>query len=111
MNRVIKFLVHLTVRQKLPLIPRTWSVDFKPEELGEDGETLMRLSAIRSPHGLALLQRRLNVETSRELVERLPIPRPRRSNRVPSIVYHVFGTTPYDPMKKFRVKKNRRRWY
>lgn len=96
--------------------PRMYSVEFNPKDVDQDTSTLMQLSHTRCPQGVEVLKRRHRMESPRQLITALPSRRRRRrpvAQRVLSIVRHVLGLLPYDPMRRIARQHrgaSRARW-
>lgn len=112
MKHLIKYLFHRPTWQKLPMMPRMYSVDFDARKVDEDTATLMKLSHTRCPQGVNTLKRRHRLKTTHELIERLPARRRRRrlNVRLMALFRHWLGTTKYDPMVSIAKKYRKRRW-
>jgi hypothetical protein len=108
-SKLVKYFTHITLRDRLPRVPRGYSTDFDLRGISEDEAALMRMSALRSPHSIQRLQRRHGVSSARELVAKLPKKhKPYKGARLWPLIRRVFGTTAYDPMKRTYLAHRRK---
>jgi hypothetical protein len=109
MSRLLRYFRHIKMVDRLPRVPRGYSTDFDLRAVSEDEAALMRMSALRSPHSVERLKRRYGVSSADELIAILPKRhKPRRGERLMPLLRRVFGTTRYDPMKRY-YREHRRR--
>lgn len=107
--KLIRYFRHIKLADRLPPLPRGYSSDFDLRAVSEDEATLMRMSALRSPHSIERLKRRYGAASSAELIAQLPKRhRARRGERLAPLVRRVFGTTRFDPMKRFYHEHKRK---
>lgn len=107
---LLKYLLHRATWEKLPMLPRMYSTDYKPHEVDRQTATLMRLSHLRCPQGVRILMRRHRMTSKQELILYLPVRRRKRRilARLASIVRRELGVLPYDPMKSIAREHMRR---
>lgn len=112
MKSLIKFILHRPTWQKLPPLPRQYSVEFKLSEVTRDTETMMKLSHTRSPQGVKILEHR-HGQTVKRLIVVLPKRRRPRyiGRRFGALFRSIFGLMPYDPAQTIyqREKGGKRR--
>lgn len=110
MKHLLKYLLHRPTWQKLPVLPRMYSVEFDARTVDDDTATLMKLSHTRCPQGVDTLKRRHRIKTARELIEQLPPRRRRRrlGTRLMALFRYWLGTTQYDPMRSIARQYRRR---
>lgn len=109
MSKLFHYFRYIKLADRLPPLPRGYSTEFDLRSVTEDEATLMRMSALRSPHSIERLKRRYRVASAAALVERLPKRhKARRGERFAPLMRRVFGTTRYDPMKRFYHEHRRR---
>jgi hypothetical protein len=110
--KIIKYFRHIKTSDTLPPVPHSYSSEFELKQLPEDVETLMKMSALRSPHNVERLKRRYGVETTAELVDQLPKRhKPRRGERFMPLLRRILGTTAYDPMRRHYLEHRRKGRY
>ena len=108
--KLLKYLLHRPTWQKLPLMPRSFSTDYRPGDVDADTAALMVASHTRCPQGAQLLKRRQGLGTARELIAHLPSRRRRRRRigaKLMAALRRLAGTTPYDPMRSI-VRRHQR---
>ena len=105
----LRYLLHWPTWKKLPMLPRMYSVDYNPKEVDRDTEQLMKITRIRCPQGVKLLERRYHM-TARELTIALTEQRRKRNfgRRIAAVVQRAYGLLPYDPMKMIARQHQRR---
>jgi hypothetical protein len=109
MSKLIRYFTHISLADRLPRVPRGYSTDFDLKAVSDDEAALMRMSALRSPHSIERLKRRYAVQSARELVAMLPKKhKPYRGARLMPLIRRVFGTTAYDPMKRYYLEHRRK---
>lgn len=109
MGKLWRYFRHITLANRLPPVPRGYSTDFELRAVSEDEATLMRMSALRSPHSVERLKRRYGVESAQELIAQLPKRhKARRGARFWPLLRRIAGTTPYDPMKRHYLEHRRK---
>ena len=109
MGKLISYFTHISIADRLPRVPRGYSTDFDLKGVSQDEAALMKMSALRSPHSIERLKRRHGVATTRELVAMLPKRhKPHKGARLWPLIRRVFGTTPYDPMKRHYLEHRRK---
>lgn len=107
--KLITYFRHIKLADRLPPLPRGYSTDFDLRSVTEDEVTLMRMSAMRSPHNIERLKRRHNAANAQELIDQLPKRhKARRGERFMPLVRRIFGTVRYDPMKRYYHEHRRR---
>lgn len=99
--RGLKYIFHRATWEKLPVLPRMYSTEFKLSDVDRDTETLMQMTHTRCPQGVEVLKKRHGAKSARTLIEQLPARRrPRRiKSRIMGVFRRAFGLLPYDPMK------------
>ena len=108
MSKLFRYFRHIKLADRLPPLPRGYSTDFDLRSVTEDEATLMRMSALRSPHSIERLKRRYGAASAAALVAQLPKRhKPRRGERLWPLIRRVFGTTRYDPMKRYYKERRR----
>ena len=95
--KFLQYLFQLAVWQRLPKVPRGYSVDYDARSVDDEAALLMIASHVRSPHGVDKLKRRHRVTSAAELVARLR-----------ALVRRAAGTTAYDPMQSVVRQYTRR---
>jgi hypothetical protein len=109
MSKLIRYFTHISLADRLPRVPRGYSTDFDLKAVSDDEAALMRMSALRSPHSIERLKRRYGVNTTQELIDRLPKRhKPHKGARLMPLIRRVFGTTAYDPMKRYYLEHRRK---
>lgn len=109
MSKLINYFRHIKMVDRLPPLPRGYSTDFDLRSVTEDQATLMRMSALRSPHSIERLKRRYHVASTDELIAMLPKRhKARRGERFMPLMRRIFGTTKYDPMKRYYHEHRRK---
>jgi len=107
--KLITYFRHIKLADRLPPLPRGYSTEFDLRSVSDDETTLMRMSALRSPHSIERLKRRYGVSSAQELIDRLPKRHAaRRGERLWPLLRRVFGTTRYDPMKRYYHEHRRK---
>lgn len=106
---LLRYLFHRPTWHKLPMMPRSYSVDYDARQLDADTADLMRISHVRCPQGVELLKRRHNL-SSHELARQLHTRRRRRNvgARFMAVIRRAFGVTRYDPMRTIARQHMRR---
>jgi hypothetical protein len=107
--KLIRYMMHIKTRDKLPRIPRQYSVEYQPEDIDQDTARLFGLTATRSRQGVEILKRRYHTKDAHELVFIIPIQRPRRHAVIMPMLRRWFGTTVYDPMKRWAARAKGKR--
>lgn len=107
--KLIKYFRHIKLSDRLPPLPRGYSTDFDPRSAADEEVTLMRMSALRSPHSVERLKRRYGAANAQELIDQLPKRhKARRGQRFMPLVRRIFGTTAYNPMRRYYHEHKRR---
>jgi hypothetical protein len=109
---LITYLLHRPTWQKLPRLPRMYSVEFAPREVDEDTSTLMKMSHTRCPQGVEILKQRHSKTSARQLIRSLPPARRARQirRRLQGLICGAFGVTTYDPaLTLYRQEKPSKR--
>lgn len=110
MKRLIHYLTHIKLADRLPPLPRMYSTDFDMRALSDDEVTLLKMSAVRSPHGVEIARRRKGAANTSALIASLPTQHsPRRGNRFMPLMRRIFGVTAYDPLRKISYQHRKRR--
>jgi hypothetical protein len=101
LSSLIKFLFHRPTWQKLPPLPRMYSVEYDVRDVDKDTSTLMRMTHTRCPQGVEILKKRHHAKTAKLLIAQLPArKRPRRiGKRLKALVRSTLGLTDYDPAR------------
>jgi len=109
MSNLLKYLLHWPTWKKLPMLPRMYSTEYRAGDVDRDTEALMKLTHIRCPQGVKVLERRYRL-TARELIDLLPERKRRRDpgRRVVALIQRLYGVLPYDPMQKIARQQQRR---
>jgi hypothetical protein len=99
---LLRYMIHLATWEKLPIMPRMYSVEYDARLLDRDTQTLMKMSHVRCPQGLELLKQRHRVNNATTLITLLPSRKRKRQpmRKLMSVMRHLTGTLPYDPMKQ-----------
>jgi hypothetical protein len=107
---LVKYLVHMPRWKRLPMIPRTWSVEYDRREVDRWTQQVMAVKRTRSPHDVEVLMKKHGVKNSRELALALQPRRRRRhvGRRVIALIQRIAGTTSYDPFRKIAREHMRR---
>lgn len=110
MSKFLKYFLHRAPWQKLPMMNRMYSSEFKSTDVDQDTQTLMRLTHTRCPQGVEILKKRHGLNTARALIEQLPQRKRKRRimARALSLIQISFGLTSYDPMKALAHEHMRR---
>ncbi len=96
---LIKYLRHVKTVDKLPRLPRMYSTDYETSELEEEEAQLMKITAVRSPQGARILERKFKAD-AKSLASSLPIvPFRRKRDRVLPLIRKILGVLPYDPLQ------------
>lgn len=98
---LLTYLLRLRTRERLPMIPRTYSSEYDVRQVDPDTIRLMAETQTRDPRGVHLLMRRHGAQSPRELLRILP-PRKRKRNvrrRALALVQRVFGLSNHDPLR------------
>jgi len=108
--KLLKWLRHLSLSQRLPRIPRTYSTEYDSRAIDHDTSNLMRMTATRCPQGVDLLKRKHRAAAARDLVYGLPLQKPRRQNKLIPWIRGVFGTLGYNPMMRYAPRNRSKRF-
>lgn len=109
MSNLIKYFIHIKLADRLPRLPRQWANDYDPHDVSNDDADLMRVTAIRSPHGVKILKRRYRLESSQDLKRAVPVRfRPNRGNRLLPLLRRIFGLSAHDPMRRIYHQHRRK---
>lgn len=84
------------------MMPRTYSTEYRLQDIDRDTEALMNAVQIRCPQSVELLTKKYKKPARQLALELEPRHRKRRvEKRLASLVRRVFGLTPTDPMRSF----------
>lgn len=109
MSKLIKYFIYIKLADRLPRMPRQWANDYDPGDVSADEADLMRVTAIRSPHGVKILKRRYRLDKVDDLKRAVPIRfRPRRGNRLLPLLRRIFGLAAHDPMRRIYHQHRRK---
>ena len=106
---IVKYLLYRPKWQRLPRLPRMYSVEFDKRLADRETQTLMRQSHTRSPQGVDILKARHNKQTAIQLIRSLPPAKRTRQikRRLRNLICVIFGLTFYDPARTLYERETR----
>lgn len=105
MKKLLRYLRHVKRVDRMRPPPRQWATEYDPAKLDQHTARLMQLTAVRSPQGVKVLERRKRASAA-DLAATLPVRWIPRRHSIRSLLMRIAGTTPYDPMRgEFRRRK------
>lgn len=115
MKKLIRYVRHRPIWQRLDMIPRQLASEYQPEDIDHPTALLMQMTQVRSPRNVRLLMKKHHAATPEELIRLLPS-RQRRHRpwkRIMSLIRRTLGVLPYDPAiklaREIRPRQGRRR--
>ena len=105
--KLTTYFLKVSTSQKLPRLPRMYATDYDAADLEVSEARLMTLTAIRSPQGVRILERRTGL-TSDDLAASLPVKRKWKRRGLMPVVRRLLGLNAYDPMRRIYFQHRKR---
>ncbi|MCK6581284.1 MAG: hypothetical protein L6Q98_24605 [Anaerolineae bacterium] len=107
---LLTYLLRRSLLQKLPPLPRGYSVEYEPSRMSKAESDLMCLSYIRCPANISTLERK-HKATASTLAQKLPRRKKRihPARRAAALLRRIFGLLPYDPSRAYTARYHMRR--